>query len=171
MSLAGQKNKLLSKTLIRTLLLTVMAFSAEAKDMTNRLGIGYKSQFSVEMPGVAVQYYPMADLGLSATMGIDTQKNNSKFGFNVKAYRIIFTEDNLNFYMGAGGGLLSTETAGVSESGFELAGFGGSEFFFTGLDNLGFSVEFGVGIVSLSSGVRFRTYGDFPTRAGVIFYF
>lgn len=150
-----------------------LAPMAQAKDMSNRLGIGYKNQFgaATDVPGVAVQYYPGADLGVSATLGVDTQQASSRFGFMAKLYRIVFQEDNMNFYMGAGAGLLSQETTGRTDSGFELMGFGGSEFFLPGLENLGFSFEAGVAVTSLSNGVRFRTFGDHPLRAGIIFYF
>lgn len=145
---------------------------AHAKDLTSRLGIGYKNQFSAELPSIAAQYYPAADIGLSASLGVDTQDNDSKFGFMVRLYKIVFMEDNLNFYMGTGAGLLSTETAaGQNESGFELAGYAGCEFFFSGLESLGFSFETGAAITSVSSGVRFRTFGDSPIRAGMMFYF
>lgn len=142
-----------------------------AKDMTNRLGVGYKNQFATDLPGVALQYYPGADIGVSGVMAIDTQKANSRFGMMAKLHRIIFHEDNLHFYMGAGAGVLSMETSGTNESGFELQGFGGTEFFFSGIENLGFSFETGVSVASLSSSVRFRTVGDSPIRAGMIFYF
>ena len=151
----------------------MISASGEAKDMTNRLGVGYKNQFAVDLPGgVAAQYYPSADIGFSAALGVDTQQNMSKFGFMGKVYRIIFTEENMNFYMGAGAGLISNQTtAANTDSGFELNGFVGGEFFIHGLDSLGFTFEGGVGISSLSSGVRFRTFGDSPLRGGMIFYF
>lgn len=143
-----------------------------AKDMTNRLGVGYKNQFVNNIPSVAAQYYPSADIGFSAALGVDTEQNLSKFGFEAKVYRIIFTEEMMNFYMGAGGGLLSNQTnASTTDSGFELNGFVGGEFFLHGLDSLGFTFEAGAGISSMSSGVRFRTFGDSPIRGGIIFYF
>ena len=150
---------------------------AEAKDLTNRLGVGYNDQFHQELPSVQVRYYPNPKLGLSAALGIDTKEDESKFGFMVKLYRVIFMEDNMNFYMGTGAGIISVEepkdggTGTDNNSGFEVNGFVGGEFFFTGLDSLGFSFEAGVGVASISSEVRFRTIGDFPTRAGIIFYF
>ena len=148
---------------------------AEAKDLTNRLGIGYKNQFSVDLPGIAAQYYPSPELGLAAVLGVDTESDHSKFGFMAKIMKVVFQEDNLNFYMGAGAGLLSEEVtvAGTStnESGFELMGMVGCEFFLPGLESLGFSFEAGAGITSVSSGVRFRTFGDSPLRAGMTFYF
>jgi hypothetical protein len=73
--------------------------------------------------------------------------------------------------MGAGAGLLSQETAGRNESGFEVQAFTGVEFFLHGLENLGFSFETGIAITSMSSATRFRTFGDSPVRAGMTFYF
>lgn len=157
--------------------LSVVAFAVPgiSKDLSNRLGVGYSSQFATpdnsELPSITVQYYPRADLGFSAALGVDTNESNSKFGFMAKMYRIIFTEDNMNFYMGAGASLLSVENAGTTTSGFELNGFAGAEFFLTGLESIGFSFEMGVGIVSVSDQVRFRTIGDHPMRAGMVFYF
>ncbi len=159
--------------LLSVLALTTFARSpnAQAKDLSNRLGIGFKNQFSFELPAIAVQYYPGAELGLAAVVGIDTQQFASKFGAMVKLNRIVFQEDNLNFYLGVGAGLISLESNGSNQSGFELMAYGGAEFFFAGLENLGFSFEFGPAVTSFSSQVRFRTFGDSPLRAGVTFYF
>jgi hypothetical protein len=146
---------------------------AFGKDLTNRLGVGYKDQFAPDssIPSLAVQYYPGADIGFSGSIGVDTVSNNSRFGAMAKLYRIIFQEDNLNFYMGAGAGLLSTQVDGTTSSGFELMAYGGAEFFLPGLENLGFSFEAGTAIDSTGNGTRFRTFGDSPLRAGMIFYF
>lgn len=154
-------------------LFALMAFSSSAvsKELTNRLGVGYQNQFSIDVPGIAARYYPNPDLGVAGALGIDTQNNASKFGLMVKAFRVIFKEPNLNFYLGAGGALISEETAGVSDSGFELNGFVGVEFFLPGLESLSFITEAGIGIASINDGVRFRTFGDHPFQAGVIFYF
>ncbi len=149
--------------------------NAHAKDLSNRLGIGFKNQSSADLPSLAVQYWPGAELGLSVSLGIDTQTSNSKFSAMAKIYRVIFQEDNLNFYLGAGAGALSLEnTVGTTtnnQSGFELMGYAGVEFFLPGLDSIGWSFEAGTAITSISSGTRFRTFGDSPLRAGAIFYF
>jgi len=162
------------------LVIVISSFSilpvAEAKELANRLGIGYSNQFSEDLPSMAIRYYPDPKLGIGAALGVDTKEDESKFGFMVKLYRVIFTEDNLNFYMGTGAGLISLEEDDgtgdtESDSGFELSGFAGAEFFFTGLENLGFSFETGVGVTSINSEVRFRTIGDHPIKAGMTFYF
>ena len=159
----------------------LLAFTMPAfgKDLANRLGVGYSDQFGVSggLPSLAARYYPSTDLAVGAALGVDTEKDNAKFGFSAKIMRIIFQEENLNFYLGASGGLISREkvdrvTNNVNnDSGFDLAGFGGAEFFLPGLDSLSLCVEMGVGVTSISSEVRFRTIGDSPLRAGMFFYF
>ena len=145
---------------------------AEGKDLTNRLGIGYSDQQADEfLPSITAKYYPNPKTGLSLALGVDTQDNFSRFGLLAKLYRVIFTETNLNFYMGGGAGILSREVGGNNGSGFEFIGFVGVEYFIPGLECLGFSVETGIGIVSNGDGVRFRTIVDHPLRAGVVFYF
>ena len=52
----------------------------------------------------------------------------------------------------------SIETgADETDSGFDLMGLLGTEFFFKGLPNLGFSFEAGVTLTSRGSGVSFQT--------------
>ena len=151
------------------------------KDMSNRLGVGYSDSFSISpLPSVAVKYYPNNDWALSLALGIDTNtlnssSGNSDFGLGGNFYKTIFTESMLNFFMGAGAAIVSQGPAsggtGTTSSGFELSGFGGCEFFFPGLENIGFNFLFGVGVTSISSGVRFRTIGESPLKAGIYFYF
>jgi hypothetical protein len=152
-----------------------VAVTGWSKELSNRLGVGYADQFSENLPSMAIRYFPDPKLGVGAALGVDTKENEAKFGFMVKLYRLIFVEDNMNFYMGTGAGLISIEetttTSTESDSGFELSGFCGAEFFLTGLENLGFSFEAGVGVTSIRSEVRFRTIGDSPIRAGLTFYF
>lgn len=163
------------------LTLLTLGFQAFGRDMTSRLGVGYSDSFSLaSMPSLAVKYYPSQDISVSAALGIDTNSTNStagqsNFGFGAKIYKTVFPEDNMNFYMGAGAGLISSNPAsggsGTTNSGFELSGFCGVEFFIPGIESIGINFQAGIGIASLSSGVRFRTIGDHPLKAGMYFYF
>jgi hypothetical protein len=141
-----------------------------AKDLSNRLGIGIKNNNSVDLPAIAAVYYPNADVGFTGSLGVDTQDNESKFAANAGIRKILFREDHMNFYYGGQVGLVNFESSGNKESGFELNVVFGGEFFFAGLDSLGFSFEGGVGLSSLDK-TRFRTVGDDPLKAGLIFYF
>ncbi|UYL08184.1 organic solvent tolerance protein [Bdellovibrio sp. SKB1291214] len=151
------------------------ASPAQAKDLTNRLGVGVKSHSTLDLPELAVVYNPSSELQFAGGLGIDTQKDQSKFAATAGVRRIVFKEQNMNFYMGGTVGLINWEElndAGTREkqSGFELDAVFGGEFFFTGLESLGFTFEGGAGVISADN-VRFRTIADSPFRAGIIFYF
>lgn len=153
--------------------LSLASVTAHAKDMPNRMGVGYADPFGLtqSLPSLALRYYPNSSYGLQGTIGVDTEDDNSRFGFQAKIMKIIFPEDHMNVYTGAAAGLVSQEVLGDNDSGFDLAGFMGVEFFLAGLENLSFNFEAGVGVTSISDEVRFRTIGDHPLRAGMFFYF
>lgn len=144
--------------------------SAQAKELSNRLGVGVKKNATLDLPELAMVYHFAPDLSVAAGLGIDTEKDQSKFTFNAGVRRIVFKEENMNFYMGGSLGLANFENAGDKQSGFELNALFGAEFFFSGLDSLAFTFEGGVGILSADN-VRFRTIAGGPFNAGIIFYF
>lgn len=152
--------------------------SAFAVDLTHRLGLGFSQQMgSVDIPMITAHYYPNARFAISGALGIDTKKDDSQFAAQMKIRRVVFTENQLNFYMGAAGGFTSHEeistTTGLVEnkSNTEISGIIGAEFFFSGLDSLSFMFETGVGIITGDGGTRFRTLGSHPFAAGIVFYF
>ena len=142
-----------------------------AKDLSKRLGVGYRNQMNVNVPQLAAQYYASPEMAFGLSLGVESGNDQNRLAVVGRVHRVIFPEDNLNFYMGGAGGLLSGRVGTSNESGFELMGFLGCEFFLPGLDSLSFSFEAGVSVVSLPSGVTFRTFGDSPIRAGILFYF
>jgi hypothetical protein len=146
--------------------------NAVAKDLSQRLGVGYSDQWGLNnsMPSISVRYYPNQQYGLQASVGVDTQQDSERFGVSAKFIKIVFREDNMNFYVAAGGGLVSQQQ-GSTNSGFDAAAVFGGEFFLPGLESLGFNFEGGFGVTSISSNIRFRTVGDSPLKAGIFFYF
>lgn len=157
-------------------LLILSGYRVQAKELTHRLGVGYSNQFSYELPSLAARYWSSPDMAFGMNLGVNTDSDDSKFGLGARFLKVIFPEDSLNFYMGAGAGLLSRKytnasNTSVNDSGFELSGFCGVEFFLPNLDSIGINFEAGVGIASFSNGVVFRTIADHPLRAGMFFYF
>ena len=68
-------------------------------------------------------------------------------------------------------GLVNFETpVDGKNSGFEANLIAGAEFFFAGLENIGFSFEGGLGLSSIKN-TRVRTIASDPVKAGIIFYF
>lgn len=154
------------------LFVVVMGFvgTVQGKELTNRLGVGVKKHVSLDLPELVAVYHPTNEISFVGGLGIDTKKDESRFSFNAGVRRIVFKEDNMNFYMGGSVGLVNFETNAEKESGFELNALFGAEFFLTGLDSLAFTFEGGVGVISADN-VRFRTIANGPFSAGIIFYF
>ncbi len=149
---------------------------ANAVDLTNRLGLGFSQQMgAVDIPMITAHYYPNQRFAISGALGIDTKRDDSKFGALVKVRRMVFMESQMNFYMGAATGFSSHEeleaTGYEDKSNFEFSAILGGEFFLTGLDSLAFTFETGIGIITGDGGSRFRTIGDDLFSAGIIFYF
>lgn len=165
----------LRHVLLAALAMGVLSSVAHGKDLTSRLGIGYRNSLvSMSLPSIATVYYPSPEIGVLGSLGVDTDENNSKFAFLGGVRRIIFKEERMNFFMGGNLGLVNQEqTVGIEtskQSGFELSAVAGGEFFFQGLDSLGFNFETGMGVTNMKK-VRFRTLGDSFVNAGIIFYF
>ena len=153
--------------------IALVSTAAHAKDLSQRLGVGYSDQFGISysMPSISVRYFPNQQYGIQAAVGVDTEKYHNRFGASAKFIKLVFREDNMNFYVAAMGGLVSREKETKTASGIDAAALFGGEFFLPGLDSLGFCFEAGVGVTSVSSDMRFRTIGDSPLRAGMFFYF
>lgn len=152
-----------------------VAFTSQtyAKDLTHRLGVGYANNFQGvgDLPSIAARYFPNPNYALSGALGVNTEDNNSRFGLLLKLMRVVFREQHMNFFVAGGGAIISREVANDTDTGFEAMATFGGEFFLPGLDSLSFTFEAGVGVTSISSDVSFRTIGDHPFRAGILFYF
>ncbi|MFZ4402660.1 MAG: organic solvent tolerance protein [Pseudobdellovibrionaceae bacterium] len=148
----------------------IIPSASPAKELARRLGVGVKNNPHLDMGELTATYYPQSDIALVGAIGIDTQKDDSKFSLNAALRRIIFKENNLNFYLGGRAGLINYESGGDKKSGFDISGLFGAEFFLPGLDSLGLTFEGGVGVVSTDK-VRFKTIAQVPFTAGVVFYF
>ncbi len=146
------------------------ANSVFAKDMQQRLGVGYRNSFVVDVPAVAVNYFFSNEIATQFSIGIDTQKDNSRSAYGLGLRRTIFKEANLNFHIGGQVALVNQEISGSSSSGFDLAALSGVEFYMSGLENLGFSVDTGIAMSSVQQ-TRFRTLGQSFLSAGIFFYF
>ncbi|MCM2352370.1 MAG: organic solvent tolerance protein [Pseudobdellovibrio sp.] len=162
------------KLLKITLTLAIMSlFSSlvSAKEMPQRLGVGIKNNTSESLPSLAAVYHLNGLTAVTGGVGVDTQKDNSKFQINAGIRHVIFHENQLHYYAGGQLGLVTFEDPiDGKENGFEANFLMGVEFFFTGLENVGFSFEGGLGLSSVKD-TRIRTLADDPFRAGIIFYF
>ena len=114
-------------------LIFLLTTQVQAKELANRLGIGIKNNTSNSVDALAGVYYPNKDIGVTGGLGIDTQKDNSRMAFSAGIRKLLFRENQMNFYYGGQLSVVNYETAGDKQNGFELSGLFGSEFRFFGL--------------------------------------
>jgi hypothetical protein len=155
---------------VLTILILMIAQASVAKELANRLGVGYVKNSTLALPSMAAIYYPTPGIGVFGSLGIDSQSSTSSFAAVGGFRKIIFREDNMNFFMGGNLGLLSQTVSSASNSGYDLEALVGGEFFLPGLENLGFNFDTGIAVTSINT-TRFRTVGDSFVDGGVIFYF
>jgi len=145
-----------------------LSFSAAAKDLSGRIGVGVSniSPGLSEPPSVSVDWQATSSSSFEFGLGTDTRSSQSFLTLGVRYNRSLFIEENQSYFLYMGGGLISQTTSGVNNSGFGAEAGGGSRFFFAGLPNLGFSVLGGLKLET-SGGSRFRT----SVMAGAHYYF
>ena len=175
------------------LFLAVLIFAAtaaQAKDLANRVGLGYSGEIStnfVNDPGIgfsalngaSVKYWINKDMGIQVVLGMNTWREKDKGKYDVAGeakylYNLI-QEENMNFFVdgafGAMGVGVDTGKDAHNYAGFTLGAGGGFEWFFSGLPNLGFSAELGLKYTNVDRFSGFGSYGGAFTAFGIHYYF
>ncbi len=149
-----------------TLLLALLPSPALARDLHGRLGVGFEDQLSGN-GGISARYWlpggkDTPQIGVEAVLGLDLRDGGEGVSAGVRGMWAFLEEDNLNLYAAGGLGWV-----GAAES-VRMQPSMGAEFFLFGLENLGFSAEWGLN-VDLGRDVAVATPGRAVT--GVRYYF
>ncbi|MGB9735272.1 MAG: hypothetical protein ACP5JP_01095 [bacterium] len=165
--------------LIIILSVFVVSSKAMAKDLRERLGLGFNTQIGqIGLPhldALSVRYWINQDIGIQgdfAFMDFSPRhaSNEASFGFGGKFLYNVIKETNMNLYAG-GGVYVFTQPIPDTEAGFSLSALSGIEFFFQGLPNLGFNLELDLGVRYLNDfGTAFGISAD-SINAGFHYYF
>jgi len=144
--------------------------ASHAKDLRSRTGVGFNQQFG-HVSALSVRYglptpSPVMNIQVEGVFGLDTAATETG-GDVVYGARVLYgflAEDNLNLF--AGGGLGGVNRA--AENTLRLQPTMGADFFLFGLENLGFTVEWGLNLdIGPSSGVSTTA----ASAAGVHYWF
>ncbi|HXH29584.1 MAG TPA: hypothetical protein VNJ01_02115 [Bacteriovoracaceae bacterium] len=150
-----------------------LSTTAVAADLRGRLGVGASNQLANGVPALSLKIQQDKSFALGAILGFQANQDTTLYGAGLKAYRIIYDEPQLNFYLA---GLFASESYldkdQKAKSGYQIDGTLGSEFHFAGIESLGFSVEFGLSVRNANEegGTSFETVGDHLVKAAVHFY-
>ncbi len=149
----------------------LLSMAASARHLESRTGFGLTLHSYEQIPALSLHYH-MTDYQSTVVMaGINTDANSKSFVLGGKFYQNAHLEENLNFYVGIGGFILSSKAGQpTSATGFEIDGLFGAEFFLAGLPNLGIQFETGVGIRTLRQ-VSIATIGSGFLGGAIHYYF
>jgi len=143
--------------------------SAAAKDLGGRFGVGFNTSFAGE-PAIALRYVVPNDgpvnillEGLGGFGVTDGGLTRATAGGRLLVSTVV--EDNMNLYLGAGAGYVTED--GLSS--VRLQPTAAIDFFFFGLDNLGFTTAFGLDMDVGGTQSGFTTAAT--AQAGVTYWF
>ncbi len=152
--------------------------SVQAKDLRNRVGVGFNNQFG-GVPSLSARYgLPMPDQVINTQVellfGMDLDGDDSTTDSISAGARLLYglvAEDNMNLFAAAGLGWVSYSNPSSSSSVSALRVQPGlsAEFFFFGLENLGFSADWGLNI-DLGSPTGMASFTSVPGM-GLHYYF
>ncbi len=159
--------------LVIVLVICLFSVEAQARDMGGKFGLGFTSQLVgfntgrtnlVTTPGTNTAVDPNATnralstglqaisfrFGLTEVLSIQSmaglvvgEDETWGVGGGVKAWYTLISEENINFYINAGGKIAAI-TGGDNLDILSVLGGPGVEFFFPGLESIGFFTEFGL---------------------------
>ena len=164
----------MKKHLTRLVILFAIALtltqSAFATDKRGRLGVGMNNQFANDLTALAFKLQKSGSFAMQGLLAVNTDDDAGGYGAGLKFFRILFDEPQLDFYSALMVGVLKQETLNSqSYSGFQIDVTLGSEFHFSGLSSLGFSLEFGASLYKLDNFIV-KTVGHNFLVAGILFY-
>ena len=116
------------------------------------------------VPGISLKYGITRDIATALIVGVNTASPSNSVTA-AKLFKNVFFETNLNFYIMLGGAILTAN----SRAGAQFLGGFGAEFFFPGIESLGFSVETGGSLDNLSGSFALTTLGVSFLDAGYTF--
>jgi len=151
--------------------LFILSPSALSKNLEGRYGLGISFVDSGALPALSARYHFSPYASVTFLVGFNTDDTSGSTLIGAKVYRNAHREENMSFYVGLGAFILSQKNAALTtDSGFQIDGLLGAEFFLTGLPNLGFQFETGIS-VRTPTNVVFRTIGSGFANAGIHYYF
>ena len=143
-----------------------------AASLVGRLGVGMTDHLVTGQKALSVKLQRSRSSALGGHFSLDSSDDGIFYGLGLKAYRYIYEEPQLNFYSAISGTYLTfkDESTDDSLSGYQIDGTLGAEFSFQGLESIGFSFEFGVGLSNYQDETQFKTLGHSMVASAVHFY-
>lgn len=163
-----------SPFLISTIVaLFFMSSPLYATNLLGRLGVGMTSQVASSMESISFKIQRSRSIAIGGFFGLESNSSYTAYAAGGKLYRILYDEPQLTFYTAGLLALFASPNGDRSkaESGHQLEILMGSEFSFHGLESIGFSFEFGGGLINYQGENSFGVTAHNLLRSAVHFYF
>ena len=151
-----------------SILLAFFTITTHAFAMNGRFGLGFSNQPETNLEPISFKIHTSKR---SAYGGLIGTSNSDTGGYvmGVKLYRKLIQEENLNFFGSIYVGYRNEGPDGGETSGFQGDLTAGVEYFFSGLDHIGFSFETGI-TANNFDGLIFKTKILNSVQGAIHFY-
>ncbi len=149
----------------------IFSLPALSVNKLGRLGLGITNHLENDLQAFSMKIQKSRTMAIGGHLGIQADSSNSLYAVGGKLYRMIYEEPQLEFYTALEASLftyisLDDETT----QGYHLQGLFGSEFHLQGVESIGFSFEFGLGLSRAGDDVVLKTLGHNIIQSAVHFY-
>ncbi len=152
--------------------IAVFTFSTSsfAMSLLGRLGLGTTNQVVTGIDALSIKLQRNRSVAISGIFGLNNSSDTSNYALGAKIYRLIYDEPQLNFYSALSAITFTYQNDGDRLSGYQVDAGLGTEFSMQGLESIGFSFEFGMGMNKYNGGSNIQTYGHHIMSSAVHFY-
>lgn len=155
-------------TLLFFTLCILMISPNQTHAMNGRFGIGMTNQPETNLDNVSFKVHTSRRTAYGGVLGA-SNSDNGGYVLGLKLYRKLIQEENLNFFGALFGGYRNEGPEGQETTGFQGDLTFGVEYFFQGLNHLGFSFETGVSVNTFDD-FTFKTKALNTLQAAIHFY-
>ncbi|MAX66545.1 MAG: hypothetical protein CME66_06385 [Halobacteriovoraceae bacterium] len=162
----------MKKILFTVLFISSYSSLCHGSSLVGRLGIGATNHLESKMPAISLKLQRNRSSALGGHFAMDSSSNGLDYALGIKGYRYIYEEPQLNFYSALAGTYFTytNEADDKTEQGYQIDGTFGAEFSFQGLESVGFSFEFGIGLSEYQKETHLKTVGHNMMVSAVHFY-
>lgn len=160
----------MTRNIIVIITLFTFCNSSYAMSLLGRLGVGMTNQVVTGIDALSIKLQRNRSVAISGIFGLNNTSDSSNYALGAKVFRLIYDEPQLNFYSALTAVTFTYQNNGDTESGYQVNAGLGTEFSLQGLESIGFSFEFGLGMNKYNGGNNIQTYGNNIISSAVHFY-
>lgn len=143
-----------------------------AASQAGRLGVGMSNHIVSGIQTLSMKLQRNRAEAVGGIFGLNSSEDGSFYALGLKYYRLIYEEPQLNFYSTAAVATFTAKNDDTDETqqGYQVDALFGTEFSFQGLESVGFSFEFGLGMYNYQDKTTIGTQNYNMLRSAVHFY-